>query len=236
MRKFLVICMIILAFSVAILAKEHKKRSDAYLRDRVVMLHSDKGSCSGVLVKAPSGKVLILTAAHCRALVDDFNTVKARDEAGKEHTVMFVAEDSINDLMLLTADNMKVSIDVAEKVVMYEHVHTMTHGGAKPSYRTDGELLDNIRISVPIFGIGNDEDLHKCSGQQKLIIMFDFFGPVCAMNIMVERATAAIIPGSSGGPLLNEANDLVGIVSAGDGQGDYAFVPLKDIQRFLRNR
>jgi len=47
-------------------------------------------------------------------------------------------------------------------------------------------------------------------------------------------STARIIPGSSGGPLLNSANELVGIASATDGEIS-SFVALSDIQHFLKS-
>lgn len=216
------------------------KASDTYARRAVVQLIGDEGgACTGVQVRAKSGQLYVLTAAHCRPLVNPTGEIGAVLEDKTKLRLQFVAEDDHSDLMLLTGDSRIYTVDVASKTEMYEKVHTMTHGGRAASYRTDGELLDEVQGGFMIDFVTTPEEAAKCEetpkySVQKVNVIF-FEAEACVLDVMSTRSTAQAIPGSSGGPMFNEAGELIGIVSYGNSsQPIFAFyVRLVDIQKFL---
>lgn len=207
------------------------RRSDSYIRERVLMLTGKDMECSAIEIKAPSGKVYTLSAAHCSEMLQ-LGLLTATAEDGTVKVLKMIALGFAHDLMLLEAFD-KNSIPVAKKVHKHQKVHTLTHGHSMPTYRTDGELLEEKIIAIGE-SIWDDDGMEKCSklGRQ-LIMSMDGFSCMFKLNVMMS--TAQVMPGSSGGAVLNSEGELVGVVSATDGYFS-AFVPLKDIQSFLKGR
>lgn len=210
------------------------KSSDLYIRDRVVKLTGGGIQCTGIVIEAPSHKSYILTAAHCRPMVKS-GKITAITEDGEVNIVDFIAEDPASDLMLLGGIQDLDGIEVGEFEYNYQPVHTLTHGAGKPTYRTDGMLLEAAQSQVAVYRISSDDERKACQSQFKLEIMDSFWGEMCIMSTVQYSSTADIVPGSSGGPVLNNNGDLVGIVSAYDGKFSY-FVTLRDIRSFLYNK
>jgi len=212
------------------------QKSDSYLRDRVVMLRGNNVSCTGVQVHGKSGKTYILTASHCRPILAEDGTTTAITENDNQYTVNFIAEDPDSDLMLLSSPN-RMYIDVAKSWKKHEHIHTMTHGKGMPSYRTDGEMLLEEITAVGLFNIDSQEAVIRCGSMPKFSIALSWIGPVCVLSTIQEITTAPILPGSSGGPLVNKDNELIGIASATDNEDTFStYVTLSDIHRFLKDK
>lgn len=211
------------------------KASDNYIRNRVVQLTGNEHLCSGIEIKTPSGKKAILTAAHCAALLEN-NMLTATSENGDEDVVSMIAIDPAHDLMLLTSLDGK-SINIAKSVHKHQKVHSLTHGHGFITYRTDGEMLEERTLIIPVFEINSQEDEDKCPATPYEKIIFDFSTgkQYCMLKLTLQGITAKIVPGSSGGPILNSAGELVGIVSAGDDVFGF-MVPLRSIHHFLRDK
>lgn len=215
-------------------ANMYSKTTDSYIRDRVVQLYSDHGGCSAIQIKAPSGNVYTLTARHCSALLEN-NRVRAKDEQGHIHILYLIDIDKDSDLMLLTSGDNK-SIDVAAKIKAHQHVRTMTHGSMFPSYRTDGELLEEKDQIFPVASIQSKEDEDKCLAIPSQSPMETMFGRLCVLTLRNMAMTARVVPGSSGGAVYDNYGHLVGIVSALDDMGFGYMIPLHNIQAFLKDR
>lgn len=215
------------------------KRTDQYARNRVVHLIGPKGSCTGVEVRSPNGARYTLTAAHCKAILDPAGMAIAITEQGKKQLVQFMVEDPNSDLMLVSSVG-TFEVDVAEGIYKHEHVHTMTHGDAMPAFRTDGELLEERVMDAPLFIIETAADLKACPTMHKFKLGFILDGtkPVMTCNFANAQmfTTAMVLHGSSGGPLFNEDNQLVGIVSTLQPTGLSTFVTLNDIKNFLKDK
>lgn len=221
---------------VSILVLTFGENADKWERDRVVKLYGNNGQCTGVEVKAPSGKVYTLTAKHCRA-VSSTNLITAMTEDGKTHILRVIKLDPLSDLMLLEkidGKNVK-SVKVAKKYKTHDKVHAMTHGKGFPSYRSAGELLEDRDVWVPSDMIVKPEDKSRCLAEGGRVTPMMFFS-TCDMPFHVMFTTSHVAHGSSGGPMFNEDSELVGIVSLADPEGFSAIVKLSDVQRFLADK
>lgn len=206
---------------------------DSYVRNRVVLLYTANAYCTGVEVVVPSGKTYTLTARHCKALLDSTDHILAKDEDGKDYRIKLIAVDPNSDLMLLQGIGVP-GLKIADKIYSHEKVHTITHGGGMPSFRTDGELVKDIDMNINMGNILTDEDAVKCKSIKNTTISDKFMPPLCLIRLHLMLSTAVIIPGSSGGPLLDENQNIVGIVSAVGGSSMFgAYVTLSDIQKFI---
>lgn len=222
----------LLIFALFFFVDLYKRSTDSFIRDQVLKLYDDKAACTGVQVIAPSGKFYVLTAGHCSGLVHN-NKVLAEDEEGRKLELNFIEEDPTSDLMLLSSP-IQSGVQIASNAGKHDSVHSITHGKGMPSYRTDGELLATDDITFGLFPIMSRSDFLKCRAP-KYKIKFDGLQPICVVESFQTVSNTQIIPGSSGGPLLNSWGSLVGIAST---KGDFfcTFASLADIKSFLQNR
>lgn len=205
--------------------KREDKTSDAYIRDRIFLLHSNIGTCSGVQVLV-EGKVRMLTAGHCVEVSEDGKTLMAKSESGKDVKISIIKEDPRSDLLILTAADDKF-LDIAKSLDNREHVHSMSHGLAYPTYRTDGSVIDLDKEIAVTVGYG------ECPSKPKFFFGGGPFGQVCILKVKEVITTAWVVPGSSGGAMLNDKGELVGIISISNGPFS-GIVKLLDILRFIR--
>lgn len=235
MKKF-ILGMISLV-SVVILAanfahRREIRKSDNYIRNRVLMLTGNGIECSAIQIKAPSGRHYTLSAAHCAGMIS-YGRVEATAENGYRKLLEFIAIDPEHDLMLLSAFDDK-AIDVASNDSKYERIHTLTHGHAMPTYRTDGFLLSE-RVVMVLEQIWDEEGIVECVPTKYQQLVMTENGFACEKRMNLTMSTAPVIPGSSGGAALNVNGELIGIVSVTDGFFS-GLVPLHDIHSFLKNR
>lgn len=227
---------VLLMMSALVVTSLYARQSpNDYVRDRVVLLSSTRGTCSGVEIRSPSGKPLTLTAGHCSELLVNGKMV-AETEDGKKYTLSLVALDPKSDLMLLTGIPGRHLEIAAKYESKHQHVHTMTHGDGMPSYRTDGEILKETDNQVTVFVIMSDADLTACRVKGGKTMITSFFEMSCIEIYHSMMTTAKVVPGSSGGPVLNDKEQLIGIVSISNQIGFSGMVTIQDIHAFLKGK
>lgn len=206
--------------------------SDEDSKIKAVKLIGPKGgSCSGEQVRAPSGIDYILTAAHCKVLAKDNNIIVITED-GHRLQRRIIEEDINSDLLLLEGLPNLEGLKIAKTYHRGQHVRTFTHGRGLDTYKTEGNLIQMSTIDI-IIGIMSDE-LDCTMPKFRQVAVDTFFGrvDVCALHVEEVVTTAGIVPGSSGGMIVNDRGELVGVASASDGVFGY-LVKLTDIQKFI---
>lgn len=208
----------------------YNKKSDHYLKDRVVLIKDEHGLCSGEQIKAPSGVNYILTASHCAGLRDKDNNFSVTTESGVTLKRKLIAEDPNSDLLLIEGLPNISGIDIASSLKTEEEIRTFTHGMGLKTYRTIGTYIITQKSQVQVVPEACESGYPK----YRSIDIPTFFGlfRFCIMETQQEVVTAMIVPGSSGGMVVNSSGDLVGVVSAGDGHFGF-LVSIDDIHNFM---
>lgn len=213
---------------------QSKGRTENNIKDRVVRILGDAGMCSGEQVRAPSSENYILTAAHCKILEKDGQMLIVK-ESGDRLWRRVIAEDPKSDLLLVEGLPGVDGLDIARSMYR-EHIRTFTHGANHDTYETEGYIIAIEPVQIPAFAIFSIEEASKCKAPKyKIEHLNDFFGSMdlCVIEVDETAMTAMIVPGSSGGAVVNDHGDIVGVVSAGNGNFGF-LVTLKDIKAFLR--
>lgn len=193
--------------------------SDSFVRKNVYQLMSPDGNCTGTKVLAPSGTSYIITAAHCNNLIKD-NKIDSYDVGGVQSYLEVIQISPDIDLMLLSSPD-KTGLQVGSMLELHQAVHTIAHNRngldmMVKAYRRDGEYLGDTML-VPL-----------CTPA----VMFN--EPVaCSMHSIT---TVQVMPGNSGGPLLDNDNHLIGIISNLDYKGFSYHVTPTTIKEFLKDR
>lgn len=217
-KKLALIVIVALAFEALCLGvvEVHRRseinryqRSDVFAREHILQLYGNNILCTGVEVLGPSHKVYTLTAAHCKGLIID-NGASFQKENKDRGRLDVISVDQELDLLLLQGTT-ETGFKIGDGLTLYQHVHTVSHGIGMPAYRTDGELL-----------------------------AVDAYLPTPDGTVSPRRliTTAEVEPGSSGGPLLDDSGNLIGIIHARRNDfGIFSFeVSLSDIQKFMKGR
>lgn len=233
LRKTLISLLIVLSIG---LYEFSNYTLESTIRSKVVQLKGEsKGFCSGVQIKAPSGKDYILTAAHCSALSEKDNTILVRTDNSRYTPRRILEVSPATDLMLLEGISDLKGIKIASGYGIGQHLRSFTHGAALDTYKTEGELIQERVVDIMIDLINSEEDKAACSlPKYKIVKVNTFFGNIeaCVLHLNMFVSTAKVVPGSSGGGIFDDHGKLVGIVSAGDGTFGI-FVTLTDIKNFL---
>lgn len=177
--------------------------SETEIRHKVVKIIGNGHGCSGEQIKAPSGTNYILTAGHCSAAIGTDGTAVITTEDGKQINRKVIAADTNSDLLLIEGLPGVEGLSIADHLVRFQHVRTFTHGAMLDTYKTEGIVVM----------------------EQHLEIMGAFSADEIGITAMVQ-------PGSSGGPVVNDSGQLVGVVSASDA-GIGWIVRIQDIKAFL---
>lgn len=207
-------------------------KSTNRIRHSVIQLRGVMGGmCTGVEVVAPSGKVYTLTAGHCTALVREGSMI-AKTEDGAVSHIQVVAEDPTSDLLLLEAVASPRPLDVAGKISRFQHLRLFSHGNGYKTWESDGHVIDETPIAAPIFSIKDQRDWIHCLSEPKYSPSGDLLNVECVLTPEEVATSITATPGSSGGPVVNDRGDLVGICSAISPPFTFQ-VKLTDITKFL---
>lgn len=208
---------------------------DAFPISKVVKLEGSHGQCSGEQIRAPSGQTYILSAGHCKN-IGDGQSVIVKTEDGRRLERKIIAEDPNSDLLLIEGVPNMSGLKIGNHSEDMEHIRTFTHGGGLKTFKTEGMLVEKRRLVLPVWEI-NDKS-PPCNLPKYKEENFDtgwgFSVAACMLDVQEYWTTAMVIPGSSGGMVINDDNELIGVVSIKDGEFS-GIVDQVEINKFIRN-
>jgi len=175
-------------------------------QERIVMLIDFQGGhCTGFNVKAPSGKMYIMTAAHCYGLSEK-GLIYVKRPGMAPVLAKIIAAQPEADLMVLEYIGGPYFDISAREVELREELHTWSYGRRSPAWPSDGFLIKkNLVIRIP------------------------------NALIVIDETTVKVQPGSSGGPMLNANREIVGVISVMNENENAGIVPLANILQFLES-
>lgn len=197
-----------------------------------MQLRNKEGSCSGEQIHAPSGADYILSAAHCKLIMDKDGNMPIITAEGAKIQRRVIAINETSDLMLIEGVPGLRGLDIAASSYPTESIRTFTHGRAMQTYKTEGVVIEDAEVPILVGIITDVESEAKCKeNPTNKVVTTPFFG-FCVAYRTYTVTNAMVVPGSSGGAVVDSAGDLMGVVSAG-GDGFGYLVRLSDIKSFL---
>jgi len=208
--------------------------SSNFIRNRVVKLAGEDGSmCSAVQIISPNNINYLLSAGHCKPLTKDGN-VEVEREDGTKLSRHVVQESPDSDLLLIEGLPGIEGLKIAKKEWTHEALVSYTRGNDFKSFSTEGVIIQESEVKA---ATGPGDDSCAKVPKNKIIDVPILFGllniKACVLDVVEMATTVPIVPGSSGGAVVNFWGQLVGIASASDEHFGY-IVKLSDIQNFLK--
>lgn len=206
--------------------------SEQYIKSRAVVLISSMGMCSGAQVRTPSGADYVLTAGHCLDVIN--NTAVIMDARGNKHKAEVVKEDPTADLLLLRGLPNLPGLDVAGEESKGQHVRAfvsaVSQGTILDAYKIEGDLIQVAELRIPI----SDDKACPVAPKFEPRVGITATGKLvwgCQARLLEMVTTLPVIPGNSGGAVVDAEGRVVGVVSATERFG--YITPLADIQKLL---
>lgn len=234
----LVVALLIMAFIVKAPELHYN-----YVRNKVqkttVMVTNKEGNSggSGSHIKAPSGKIYILTNAHVCNLSKD-GTVYITDDYGRTIPRRIIEKSDFTDLCLVEAlPNYHSYLKVGSEPSTGQIVAAVGHPALMPTTMTRGEIIGQSEVDVFDFIIGLDDDGRECNlPKNKIIKINSIFGQLdaCVVHLKANLTTTAILPGNSGSPMVDFYGNMVGVYFAGNRANWGIAITVADINAFLK--
>lgn len=228
MKRNNISCCLMMLAALMLSVTKNLPKQEEYIRSRVIELKGNGALCSGIQVHSPKGGDYILSAAHCSELAKDGIIYASSDEHRfiPRHVVEIQSD---TDLMLLEGMPDMKGIAIADAAPMHRVYQAYTHGNGQSTHRADGEYLEEKQIEVLKDIVMNDEEQKKCEAEPKQRVADGIY---CVHEYTMVVTTIHVEPGSSGGPVVNNKDELTGIVSSANSYFSN-MVPLHYIQAFL---
>lgn len=158
-----------------------------------------------------------------------------------------IKTDNDIDLCLLESDELKngYSIPIKEKVNIYSNLVSIgypkgdifeVHYGkftlleyVSIEYKRNKEPKIELAFKAYCGSLGRTFIIHKCTDNK-----CEFTESCCSSIRYINLTNIYAVPGSSGSPVLNDKDELAGIISTTNDENKGGMIPLKDIICFLK--
>ncbi len=211
------------------------KMMDAHIRSHTFLLVGGPHACTGVQVQAPSGKSYVVSAGHCVSAFDqkgEASAVIAGADKPEKIKLLEISKDA--DVLIATGVSNLTGLRIAANVEKFEHIRLFGHGNLFDTVKRDGELIQDAFLNL-----NEKKDDVDVADENMCVFMKTFSLPGAVGWKMCQRSiitSAPADPGMSGGPAVNDNNELVGIISCTD-QPHYSYIaPGSEVSKLLKDR
>lgn len=185
---------------------------------------SESSGGTGFIVQTASGKRLTLTNWHvCGSeshkwayRANEFSQVKLR----------VIASDPLFDLCVLEPAAGPAVVVSRNSPTPHNTLYVVGHPLLKEASATHGSVIGPVKVdlTMPFNTVCPDG----------FTLIFGFQGAGCAGSFDLIDTTVQVFPGSSGSPVINEYQELVGVINGVDGRTGWGMmVRLEDVKTFL---
>lgn len=197
---------------------------------------SEQGHGTGFAVKV-DGKTVVVTNAHvCNAGLEDGKMVAASIDPPQELKILKVSHQY--DLCVLEAFKGAKPYKLSKLTAPAKgsNVHTLGFPALKALQKTEGKFLGFMNYENGLFIWLSENECKAAGGRWTYVgpnnITPSFF--ICLKEETLWISTLKLDGGASGSPLLNDKNQVVGVVSVAVGRNGLAGgVPLHHLKEFL---
>ncbi len=234
--KLLLLSLITLLIGSCITTRNDIKNIDALTAKSTYRLVSSSGHGSAVAVKAPSGKVYLISNMH--VCINSINRMMfAVNYENKSELVKVVHISYDTDLCLLSAPKDAVAITKSKRTIYQNDkvyaVGYMNRAGFRQA--RDGYIIrtgnGTLNLGANFSGCGKGKTFKIsytiATGQQ---------AEICLLNINSYVLNMSIAPGVSGGPLVDEYGQLIGIMYGTENNITAMAIPLTNVKKYIKNR
>lgn len=197
----------------------------------VVRITSAQGGGTGFVVKAPSGKSVVVTNDH----ICDLGEVKADSRLLIEpFTLTKLTSDDNKDLCVMSAPANLSPLEVAsEPAHIYQKVYLVGHPHLNQVTITSGRVRERVVVKLD-----TEIEAKQCKGAnlslEKVLIFGIFEAVVCQRAFKAVDMTAEALPGNSGSPVVDSLGKVLGVLFAGS-EGASAYIDHDNLTSILSN-
>lgn len=217
----------IITLSFSCRAESLQDNSVVLLASPQVLLHKAFHSGTGFEVVAPSGAQYTVTNAHvCDEAYQGLLIADLDIYEGVFIHILYV--DTAHDLCFLEPVKTRAPLRVSQENDIGGALTAIGHPRGGPLTTTHGIALERNKIAageeIPVPAI--------CGGNARRIVFSpDEKHALCLTDVDAFHSTIHIQPGSSGSPVLNGVNEVVGVIFSEDRDSTGFFIPVQ----YLRN-
>lgn len=182
---------------------------------------------TGFVIRNKEGKRVIITNEHVCA-VNNANTMVIETRSGRSYIKNILNINYQRDLCVIEGVDLPALNLSDTSPIPYNLLTVYGNPFLNPTQPSKGVFVGNTLASIlkPL-----NKDGHCESGGQYVETMFF---TACVMQYELSMTTVPIYPGSSGSPVLNESNQVVGVMNAGDNISHYGlYIPLQYLREAL---
>lgn len=179
----------------------------------VKVLHEEGGGGTGFVIRAASGRKLIVTNRHvCRSLQTPLHFESEYLSRAMPAHILEISKE--HDLCLLEAPIELPALTLGYDPSIGDIVFIIGFPLLRGPTSSDGEIRSRENVTVL-------DTKDECST-----------APMCFTDYDILEVSAPILPGNSGSPLISQSGTVIGVVFAG-GAGTTAAVPYAYLKELL---